>query len=50
MGNHRRGAVTVRGTRLVVGPCRFQRLTLAGTLRPDPMKGDTLAMRLRCPS
>ncbi len=51
MGNHRRGVVTHRGTSLVVSPCRFQRLMRAGVVdyaASGPLKGDKLAMRVRC--
>lgn len=30
MGNHKRGVVTLHGTLLVVGPCRFRRLHAEG--------------------
>lgn len=33
MGNHKRGVVTVHGTPLVVGPCRFARLYRAHVIR-----------------
>lgn len=52
MGDHRRGVVTMFGTPLVVSPCKFQRLMKMRVIdyRPDDvLKGDKLAMRVRCP-
>lgn len=60
MGNRKRGVVTVWGTPLVVGPCRFARLfhtghlrygiTLDGTYYPllDQMRGDVWARMHGC--
>ena len=51
MGNQRRGIVTMHGTPMVVGPCRFQRLMRAGVVdyrTSDVMRGDRTAMRKRC--
>lgn len=50
-GNHRRGVVTVNGTPLVVGPCRFRRLMqdLQLDYRPtDVLKGDRWAYLHGC--
>jgi len=33
MGNRKRGVVTMHGTPMVVGPCKFARMMSAGTLR-----------------
>lgn len=49
MGNHTRGVITAHGTRVVVGPCTFQRFARAGNLRYWPMRGDVTAMSMaRC--
>jgi len=50
MGNHSRGVVTINGTPLVVGPCRFQRLVRLGHLAPgnERMRGDFTARHTRC--
>jgi hypothetical protein len=52
MGDHRRGVVTVLGTRAVVSPCRFARMFRTGAIdyrASGTLKGDTLALRLDCP-
>lgn len=51
MGNFRRGIVTVGGRRLVVGPCRFQRIALAERIdwrRSGNLPGDSLAAFAGC--
>ena len=51
MGNFRRGIVTVGGRRLVVGPCRFQRIALAERIdwrRSGNLPGDSLAIFAGC--
>lgn len=51
MGDHHRGIVSMHGTALVVGPCRFKKLMQSGMLDyrySDIMRGDALAMRLSC--
>lgn len=51
MGNYRRGIVTVGGRRLVVGPCRFQRIALAERIdyrRTPHLPGDALATFAGC--
>lgn len=53
MGDHRRGIVTRAGGRHVVSPCKFQRLMRAGRIdyaASGALLGDTLALRVRCPS
>jgi hypothetical protein len=51
MGNHKRGIVTMNGTPLVVGPCRFARMMRAGNIDYQPtdyLRGDRWAMRHGC--
>ena len=51
MGNRSRGIVTMHGTPMVVGPCRFKRLMNGGMIdyrTSDVMRGDRPAMRMRC--
>ena len=51
MGNHKRGIVTIGGRRLVVGPCRFQRIALAERIdwrRSGNLPGDSLAAFAGC--
>lgn len=46
-----RAIVTMNGTPLVVGPCRFKRLMNSGMVNyrtRDVMRGDTAAMHARC--
>lgn len=60
MGNRKRGVVTMHGTPLTVGPCRFARLVRTHVVRfnvrvdghtyrvNDRMRGDALAMKAIC--
>ena len=51
MGNRKRGVVTVWGTPINVGPCRFAKLRRAHRLTYAPidhMRGDVWAMRHGC--
>lgn len=53
MGNRMRGIVSLRGTRVVVGTCRFQRMMMRRThaqrvIMGYGMKGDAWAMRHGC--
>ena len=51
MGNYKRGIVTVAGRRLVVGPCRYQRIRLAERIdhkRTRQLPGDSLAAFAGC--
>lgn len=46
-----RAIVTMHGTPLIVGPCRFKRLMNSGMVNyrtRDIMRGDVAAMRARC--
>lgn len=51
MGNYKRGIVTVGSRRLVVGPCRYQRIRLAERIdhrRTRQLPGDSLAAFAGC--
>lgn len=51
MGNHKRGVIVANSFDVLVSPCRYQRFMKLGLIdrKATPrLKGDKLAMRLRC--
>ena len=48
MGNRSRAVTTLRGQRIIVGPCYFRRLAEADLIRYKPLRGDYWAITHGC--